>query len=136
MKKAQLILTEMPGCATALQGQGLCSAEQLRGPGAGDPRGSQTFAWDCGHSLPPEIQGLTCFFQRLTIKTPLLRFYSRTAEMRRGGGQVLLLRLLCLWDFSVFSSLMDSSFHPENAAPTQVLNLIPKANNFSKGIAT
>lgn len=51
--------------------------------------GSQTFAWDRGHSLPPEIQGLACFFLRLTKKPPLLCFYSRTAEMRRGGGQIL-----------------------------------------------
>lgn len=39
VKKAQLTVTEMPGCGAAHRGQGQGSAEQLRGGGAGDAQG-------------------------------------------------------------------------------------------------
>lgn len=61
VKKAQVIITQMPGCGTAHQGQGLC-------------RRSMVITGFCGHSLPPEIQGLTCFSLRLTKKLPCYIF--------------------------------------------------------------
>lgn len=62
--KTQVIITQAPGCVTAHRGQGLCSAEGRRS------RGSSGITSFCGHSLPPEIQGLTCFSLRLTKKPP------------------------------------------------------------------
>lgn len=77
-------------------------------------------------SLPPENQALNCFFLRLTKNNPLC-FHSRTAEVRRGGGQVLM--ALAVWALvplgsppavcfsrQQFPRSVDSFFHVEHAA--------------------
>lgn len=91
-------------------------------------------------------QGMTCFSLRPTKETPLLCFYSRTAysvrllfksrdEKRRADIPGAALRLSCLWDLSASSAFCFPLWTPP-FTQSQVLNLIPKANNFSKGTAT
>lgn len=62
--------------------------------------------------------------------------------MRRGRGQLFpgaaVQALVPLGSFCFLLPSVESSFHPEHAAPALnlILNLIPKANDSSKGTAT
>lgn len=96
-------------------------------------------------SAPPENQVLTCFFLRLTENNPsTLCFYSRTVEMRRGGGQIFIAAAvqalvplgsppaLC-FSHEQFPHSVDSFFHVEHAASTLGPESYPEGNQLFRG---
>lgn len=133
VKKAQLTVTEMPGCGAAHRGQGQGSAEQLRGGGAGDPQGWITNLcmgpWPFSASSNPRA-GL--FLSRTDQKTPTVMFLfknSRDEERSRADTP------RCCCSGSCACGISPAFCFPLWTPPFTQSMLHPP-NHFSKGTAT